>query len=139
MTRGGAGAARGGAATASDAKVSLRGNDGWARWVHAHTGTAGAGDRGRGLLATLVGTRVTVALGSRLRGNDERRRGNDEGRRGNDERRRGSGEGRRGNGELYKGLPTRERQMGPLGSRVRDVVRAVVSAGASAGLTPTRE
>ena len=32
---------------------------------------AGAGDRGWGLLATLVGMRVTVALGSRLRGNDE--------------------------------------------------------------------
>ena len=32
----------------------------------------GAGDRGWGLLATLVGMRVTVALGSRLRGNDGR-------------------------------------------------------------------
>ena len=35
-------------------------------------GTAGAGDRGWRLLATLVGMRVTVALGSRLRGNDGR-------------------------------------------------------------------
>ena len=34
-------------------------------------GAAGAGDRGWGLLANLVGMRVTVALGSRLRGNDE--------------------------------------------------------------------
>ena len=33
--------------------------------------TTGEGDRGWGLLATLAGMRVTVALGSRLRGNDE--------------------------------------------------------------------
>ena len=65
--------------------------------------TAGAVDRGRGLLATLVGTRVTVALGSRLRGNDEGRRGNDEGRRGNDEGRRGNDERRRGSGERRRG------------------------------------
>ena len=56
--------------------------------------TAGADDRGRGLLATLVGMRVTVALGSRLRGNDEGTRGNDVVRRGND--------------ELCKGLLSRE-------------------------------
>ena len=33
--------------------------------------TAGAGDGERWLLETLVGIRVAVALGSRLRGNDE--------------------------------------------------------------------
>ena len=61
--------------------------------------TAGAGDRERWLLETLVGMRGTVALGSRLRGNDEGatrgQRGNDEGvagtTRGSRERRGGRG------------------------------------------------
>ena len=108
------------------ASVSLRGNDG------KGVGVAGAGDRGWGLLATLVGMRVTVALGSRLRGNDEgevreRRgrgvgttgyaevsgRGNDEGEvRGRRIMQRspyaGTTRGRRGNDGLCRGLPRRE-------------------------------
>ena len=52
----------GGARTTSFAKVPLRGEQEWA--------SGGSGRRGWGLLATLVGMRVTVALGSRLRGND---------------------------------------------------------------------
>ena len=115
----------------SYAKVSLRGNDERA---------AGAGDRGRRLLATLVGMQVTVALGSRLRGNDERGAGaGDRGRRllatlvgmqvtvalgsrlrGNDERGRGSGgSGRPG-----------ERVVGDLGWYASD---------GCAGFPPSRE
>ena len=61
MTGAGAGA---GARTTGGEGVGTVGGEG--------VGTVGAGDRGWGLLATLVGMRVTVALGSRLRGNDGR-------------------------------------------------------------------
>ena len=61
MTGAGAGA---GARTTGGEGVGTVGGEG--------VGTVGAGDREWGLLATLVGMRVTVALGSRLRGNDGR-------------------------------------------------------------------
>ena len=81
--------------------------------------TAGAGDRERWLLETLVGMRGTVALGSRLRGNDEGatrgQRGNDEGVAGTTRRRRRGSRGTT-NGS---GRP-REVAVGDLGWYARD-------------------
>ena len=65
---------------AQDERVGGLGTKGGAG---AARGSGGSGRRGWGLLATLVGMRVMVALGSRLRGNDEgearERRGGREG------------------------------------------------------------
>ena len=64
---------------ARERREGPRNDEGWPRW---------------GLQENSAGLRVVVALGSRLRGNDEGRRGCDEGRRGNDEGRCGNDEGR---------------------------------------------
>ena len=58
--------------TGAGAGARTTGGEGAGTTGGGGVGTVGAGDRGWGLLATLVGMRVTVALGSRLRGNDGR-------------------------------------------------------------------
>ena len=136
----------GGARTTSYAKVYLRGNDvGEARGRRVMQRSTFAGttwgrreddelcnglpsrerqewpwgrrERARRLLATLVGIRVTVALGSRLRGNDV---GEAQGRRVMQRSTfAGTTWGRRKDDELCKGLPSRERQEWPWGRRER--------------------
>ena len=108
----------------------------WLRWVPAFAGTTreGAGAMGGGGMGSSggggsAGLRVVVALGSRLRGNDERRRGCDEGRRGCDGGRCGNDEGRcgcdgRGRHEVVRGWGLQENSAGlrvvvALGSRLR--------------------
>ena len=77
----------------------------------------GRRERARRLLATLVGMRVTVALGSRLRGNDvEEAQGRRVMQRSTFA---GTTWGRREDDELCKGLPSRERQEWPWGRRER--------------------